>query len=492
MKHVGGQKRRVCFIFDLHLGLPLRPAPLPAAPRRGVLAPYFETDLSGPVRDLADRALLPALDVLAAGLGQGFACAFSTSGTAVDLLEAHAPDALAVLARVARHPRAEVLAAPYHHGLAPLFPDRAEFVAEVAHHRERMTAVFGAVPTVFSPPELCVSGPMVDAIAEAGCTALLTEPRWCLPRDLDPTLVYRAGQTPVLLRHCSLSDDLATRFFAPEWDRYPLSAETYAGWVAGTTGECVQIGLELDRLGDGDLPAFAAALPAALEAAGVETATPSEVLLDHPVTRLGPDRAVTWSAPDGGESWLETILQHSATGALARAGEWLPDREAWRHLAATDHFRAMAMRTGGCGRRQTAVDHEATVEAFARFMRALSALEARYAGRTLSRRAAMALRALPPEQAFWFSRDGHGAGYAAHSLAECLEQLAFTSEQVVADHLARQDFSRWCEVVLGDRVLAEKVRKCRNRDELQQTMQARADELSRRRSRSSAGSPSTP
>ncbi len=485
------RERRACFIFDLHVGLPLRPAPLPRAGRGSAVASYLETDLGGPVSELAARAILPASDVLAAALDRGFSCALSVSGTTVDLLEAHAPDALAALARVAGHPRAEVLAAPYHHGIAGLIPDRAEFVDEVVRHRERMREVFGASPAVFTPPELCATGTMADALPETGCTAILTEPRWCLPRDLDPALVYRAGSARVLLRHCALSDDLAARFFSPGWDCSPLSPATYAGWVAGTPGECVTVGLDLDLLGDGGLLEFWEALPEELAALGVETATPSAVLADRPADLLGPEREVSWSAPDGGESWLETIFQHSAAEALARAGAWLPGREVWRHLSSTDHFRAMAMRAGGCGRREVTVDHGATVEAFARFMRALSALEARSAVRTRSRRAAMALRALPPEAAFVFSRGGCGAGYAAHSLAECLEQLAFTDEQVVADHLARGDFSRWCEDVLGDRVLAVQVRECRNREELQQTMQGRADELVRRRSRSSAGSPST-
>lgn len=486
------RKRRACFVFDLHLGLPLRPAPLSGAGRNSAVSSYFETALGGPVRELADRAILPASDVLSAALDRGFACALSVSGTTVDLLEAHAPDALVALNRVAGHPRAEMLAAPYHHGIAGLIPDPAEFVDEVIRHGERMRAVFGAAPAVFSPPELCATGVMAGALAGTGCTALLTEPRWCRPRDLDPALVYRAGSTRVLLRHCALSDDLAARFFSPGWDCYPLSPETYAGWVAGTPGECVSIGLDLDLFGDERFLEFWEGLPDALAALDVETATPSGVLADHPADLLGPEREVSWSAPDGGETWLETIFQHSAAGALARAGAWLPVREVWRHLSSTDHFRAMAMRAGGCGRRQAAVDHGATVEAFARFMRALSALEGRSASRTHSRRAAMALRALAPEVAFVFSRDGCAVGYAAHSLAECLEQLAFTDERVVADHLARGDFFRWCEDVLGDRVLAGQVRECRNREELQQTMQGRADELVRRRSRSSAGSPSTP
>ena len=494
MRTVGGPNKQVCFVFDLHRGLPLRATPLQARSRREPLDLYFETDLGREVRELADRALLPAAEALAAGLDQGFACALSVSGTLVDLLERHAPDALAALERVARHPRVEVLSTPYHHGLAGLLPDTGEFLDEVVRHRDRMEAVFGVRPEVFSPPELCATRPMAEFLSTACCTAVLTEPRWCLPRDLDPTLVYRSGAIQVLLRHCCLSDDLAQRFFTPEWDRYPLFAETYAGWLAETPGECILIGLDLDRLGDGGgLLSFFDALPGALEEAGVATSTPSTVLASHPVDSLGPDREVGWTAPDEGETWLETIFQHSAASALERAAAWLPDREVWRHLSSTDHFRSMAMRSGGCGRRQGWVDHPTTVEAFGRFMRALSALEERSASRVRSRKAAVTLRSLPPELAFVFSRDGHPAGYAAHSLAECLEQLSFTADEVIAGHLDRQDFAHWCRDVLGDRVLAEKVIQCRNRNELQETMQERIDELEqRRRSPSSAGSPSTP
>ena len=494
MRTVSGPEKQVCFVFDLHRGLTLRASPLRARSRRDPLDLYFETDIGRDVRDLSDRALLPAAEAIENGLDQGFACALSISGTLVDLLERHAPDTLAAFARIAHHPRVEVLSTPYHHGLAALLPDTGEFMEEVERHHERMEAAFGVRPAVFSPPELCANRAMAEVLPESGCTALLTEPRWCLPRDLDPTLVYRSGPVRVLLRHCCLSDDLAQRFFSPEWDRFPLYAETYAGWLAQTPGECVLVGLDLDRLGDGGgLLAFFDALPAALEEAGVMTATPSAVLASHPVETLGPEREVGWAAPDAGESWLETILQHSAASALERAGTWLPEREVWRHLSSTDHFRAMAMRSGGCGRRQGVVDHQATVEAFGRFMRALSALEERSAARVRSRKAAVTLRTLPPELAFAFSRDGHPAGYAAHSLAECLEQLGFTAEEVIAGHLDRQDFAHWCRDVLDDQVLAERVIVCRNRNELQETMQTRIDELEhRRRSPSSAGSPSTP
>lgn len=479
MGGTGRPEKKVCLALDLHRGLPLRPVPLRARSRRDPIELYFETDLGRAIRDLADGSLLPAAGTLLRGLDQGLFLALSVSGTLVDLLERHAPDALAALGRVARHPGTEVLSAPYHHGLGLLYPGRGQLPTEVLRHRERMQSAFGTEPTVFCPPELCMTRPMADALGRTGCTAVLTDPRWCLLQDPDPTLVYRSGAGAVLLRHGRLSDDLAT-CVSPGRDAGPLAAAAYAGRLAEAPGECVLIGLDLDRLGDGSrFSGFIEALLPALERAGVETATPSALLSALPAEGLGPGREVRWTEPDEGMSWFETGLQRSAAAALVRASTWLPDREVWHHLSSTDHFRGMAVHPGGW--RQAAVDHEATVETFARFMRALSALEERSASQVRSRKAAMTLRTLPPEQAFVFGHDGATPGRAAHSLAECLEMVSTASERVVAGHLARQDFVHWCRDVLDDQVLAERLARCRNRGEVRKAMQERVDELARRR-----------
>jgi hypothetical protein len=435
---------------------------------------------------MADDWLLPSIDGLLSGFERGFSCGLSISGTLVDLLERHAPDALEALGRCAGSPHAEVLAAPYHHGLAAVLPDEREYTDEIVRHRCRMEALFGVTPTVFAPPDLCMTRRMTAAVAASGCTAILTEPRWCLPAEMDPTLVYRSGEMIVLHRHCHHSEDLAARFLSSVWDRDPLQPEVWAGRIADTCGECTLIGLDLDRFGEGDgLFDFVRTLPAALSRRGVRIATPTQVIAASPPARCKTGREIDWRAPDGGESCLETALQHSAASALVRAAEWLPEREVWRHLSSTDLFRTMAVRSGGCGRRRTSVSPEETVEGFNRFMLALSALEERAAARLRSRKAALTLRTLPPDRAFVFSRDGDVEGPAVFSLAECVERLLLVSERVVAAHLTRQDFSRWCRDVLEDGVLAERVAHCRDRDDLVRTMQKRIDELALRRRSSS-------
>jgi hydroxymethylpyrimidine pyrophosphatase-like HAD family hydrolase len=63
-----------------------------------------------------------------------------------------------------------------------------------------------------------------------------------------------------------------------------------------------------------------------------------------------------------------------------------------------------------------------------------------------------------PGQEFVFTRQGRATDWRARTLGEFLAVLPQVSEEVLQGHMARGDFHRWVENVIGDRELGEEIR----------------------------------
>lgn len=71
---------------------------------------------------------------------------------------------------------------------------------------------------------------------------------------------------------------------------------------------------------------------------------------------------------------------------------------------------------------------------------------------------------VPPGQEFVFTRQGRATDWRARTLGEFLAVLPQVSEEVFRGHVARGDFDRWVEDVLGDRELGEAIRRIERGD----------------------------
>lgn len=65
---------------------------------------------------------------------------------------------------------------------------------------------------------------------------------------------------------------------------------------------------------------------------------------------------------------------------------------------------------------------------------------------------------VPPGREFVFTRDGRPTEHRVRTLRELLEALPAVANDVFAGHLARGDFHRWIEDVVGDSDLGEAIR----------------------------------
>ncbi|KUG20063.1 MAG: alpha-amylase [Methanomicrobiaceae archaeon] len=467
----------VCFCFSIHQPYRLNTgfAQGSVQGRRDPKEAYFSPQGREAIRRRALECYIPITKILLDWLDGGLLCAFSISGVMVEQLERWAPDALDLIGETAAHRNAEVLARTYYNSIAGLFLDAEEFSAQITLHLRLMGDLFHAAPRVFDHAGAVLAPSIASTVRGCGLSAISIEADSAGYPDINPNLVYAYGDLPVLVRNCTLSDDLAARFQQICRERYPLSADAFAGVLAAAPGDCIHLNADYAALADhlrreSGIPDFLASLPAALAERGIRSAHPSRIARHPPAGNL----PIVQGAGIGGQM---NMMQHSAILALKRAADLSYDRETLRILQATDYLRSMAMKSRSCGRPHHHLRQEEAYASFKLFMRILSDAEERSAPRLKSEKAAMALRCLPPDRAFHFSSAARPAGYSANSLDEFEEILGFLPEDVFLFHTSRNDFSRWIHDQFHDRALADAVSACTTREEMQHAVHARIREL---------------
>ena len=218
----------------------------------GVNARWFDdSENERIVKRVAERCYVPMnallLDLIDRTDGR-FRCAFSISGTALDQMEAWAPEALEGFVRLARTGAVEFLAETSQHSLAFL-TDEEEFRAQVRAQADRVERLFGRRPTTFRNTELVIDERVARTAEELGFTALLGEGADHLLGARSPGHVYGVvgcERLKLLLRTYRFSDDIAFRFSNRSWPGWPLTAEKFAGSIHALPASDEVVGLFMD------------------------------------------------------------------------------------------------------------------------------------------------------------------------------------------------------------------------------------------------------
>lgn len=314
------------------------------------------------VRRIAERCYLPTNELLLRLIERTdgrFRCAFSVTGTALDQMALHAPDALESFAALAHTGAVEFLGETSHHSLASC-TDAIEFRAQVRAHRDRIESLFGVRPRTFRNTELVCDDASARIVERLGFTAMLAEGADRILAGRSPHAVYRPAtceRLGLLLRDYRLSDDIAFRFSERRWDGWPLTAGKFAGWLHALPAADRYVGLFMDYETFGEhqwretgIMEFLEHLPAAVLAhPRFRFETPGEVAASTaPVARISFPRPVSWADVERDLSaWLGNPMQraaHEAVYALRRAAGRAARRgdegalEAWRRLTTSDHF----------------------------------------------------------------------------------------------------------------------------------------------------------
>ena len=350
------------------------------------------------VKRIAARCYVPASKAILAAVRRTkgkFRCAFSISGTALDQMEAHAPEALAVFRDLAETGAVEFLAETSHHSLAAL-SNAAEFKAQVTAHADRVLRLFGRRPTTFRNTELVLSDGVMRLVRRLGFRAILGEGADRLLKGRSPGRIYGATAArglKVLLRTYRFSDDIAFRF-GHGTAEHRLTAERFARSLAALPPEDTFVGLFMDyeTFGEhhgheGGILDFLRDLPeAVLAKKGLKFATPSEVA-DGAKTAdpLSIPSAISW-ADEARDltAWLGNAMQTSARDALydvlakVRRAKRPDLLEAWRRLSTSDHLYYMCTKWSADGDVHKHFSPYATPhDAFIAFMNVLDDVERR-------------------------------------------------------------------------------------------------------------------
>ena len=422
---------------------------------------------------VSEKCYVPATKIILEKLDEGFHCSFSFSGTLIEQLEKWQPDVLALFDQVARHRNSELLGQTYYHSIAGCFGDKSEFIEQAGMHTDLMYDLFKIRPTVFENTEFTFNNQIASCVKDMGYAGIFTEG---VERILDwrsPHHIYTCNDLPVLLRDFQLSDDIAFRFGNQGWNKYPLTADTYADWIRGTSGDLVNLFLDYETFGEHfwketGILNFLSYLPTELEKRGIRTTLPTEALESYPpVGTIDVKDTISWADIEKDASaWMGNERQHTAYSAIQKAAAFAKDKEIWRYLQTSDHFYYMASKYGTSGEVHNYFSHHEAEDAFRTYMAILADFEERNIRAAKNKKSAKTLRTLTPEEAFHFASPSGHVGYAAYSLDQFCDLLRVVPADSITYHQERGDIAHWIEHTLFDQKLAADVTGLMDRQEL--------------------------
>jgi alpha-amylase len=197
-----------------------------------IVTPFDKEMNRSIIRKVAKKCYIPVnkllLDLIKKYDGH-FKVAFSVTGMAVEQLKHDSPNAMDLFLELGESGCVEFIGETYYHSLAALY-DREEFVEQVQMHLTLMQEEFDAIPTVFRNTELIYENFISDVLLKfSNFKIILTEGADRILGARSPLRLYRTynGQHLLLLKHYSLSDDIAFRFSDKGWCRYPLTADKF-------------------------------------------------------------------------------------------------------------------------------------------------------------------------------------------------------------------------------------------------------------------------
>ena len=359
--------KTVCLYFEIHQNIHLKRYRFFDIGTDHYYYDDYENERS--ITETAERSYVPALRALiemAEQYGKFFKCAFSLSGSAIELLEQYAPQVIDLLQELNEKGTVEFLAEPYSHGFSSI-KNPESFREETLRLCKKVKELFGQQPRVFRNSALIYSDEIGAQVADMGFKGMLAEGAKHVLGWKSPHFVYHCNRAPklkLLLRDSSLSEDISFRFNDSSWSEYPLYADQYAEWIAQLPQEEQVIGIfmELCALGifqplSSNILEFMKALPAQFKERGITFSTPSEVCSKiKSIGTLDVEYPTSWVDEERDLSpWLGNLMQREALDKLYDVADRVRiagDRrlqQDWDRLQASNNFRFISTKANSYG-----------------------------------------------------------------------------------------------------------------------------------------------
>ncbi len=354
--------KKICLYFEIHQIIHLKRYRFFDIGRDHYYYDDYENERS--INDIAERSYVPALNTLIQMCKEHpeFRVAFSLSGCGLEQLEFHAPQVIDLLQELNATGQVEFLCEPYSHGLASLANEES-FAAEVKHMSDTIKEKFGKRPKVFRNSSLIYNDDIGAQVAAMGFKGMITEGAKQVLGWKSPHYIYNCVSDPrlkLLLRDIKLSEDITERFSRQDWSEFPLFADKWLDWIAGTPegedvinifGELVTFGI-LQPLSSNILD-FLKAIPALAKERGIGFALPSELCQQESVGSLDVPYSISWVDEERDTScWLGNVMQREAFNKLYSIADRVRvcgDRRIqidWDSLQASNNFRFMTTKPG--------------------------------------------------------------------------------------------------------------------------------------------------
>lgn len=503
---------KICILFELHQPLRLNRNFSPEMGRKKVKADelfdvYFNNFWNrGVLKRVAEKCYYPATQTILENIDRyrgerkEFKVAYSISGILLEQIEAWEKDLLSYFEQLAQSKRVEFLNQTYYHSISSLFRDKEEFAKQANMHRELIKDMFNYEAKTFENTEFIYNNTIGKVISSLGYKGMFTEGAERILGWRSPNYLYRAenSELKLLLRNYKLSDDIAFRFSAGWWNEYPLTANKFASWLSATQGECINLCMDYETLGEHHwketgIFEFLRWLPGeVLNHEHLSFASPSEIvsaLEAKDVISVDDFATVSWAdiERDTG-AWLSNDMQRTCFNALEKMQPFVKKAEKtkrgdklceiWRKLTISDHLYYMFIAGGAPGVVHGYFSQQMPNDVFRAYLEILSHFQEKLseALKGKEKKACYLLRILPPEKAMHYYTDGEYTNLSAHSLEELKNTLSLAKKESIEFHQNNKDFERWVRFTVGDEKLADEIKKAKA-NELFYLVEKRCKEL---------------
>ena len=324
-------------------------------------------------------------------LGSQFKINLSLSGTLIEQMEAHRPDVLQSFKKLANTGQVEFIGQTYYHSLSYIYSP-TEFERQVKKHSAKIKEHFGQTPKVFRNTGMIYCNDLAARMEKMGFDGIMAEGIDHYLQGRSYNQLYQAPNAvsiKTLIKNYKLSADVTQQYNNPNWSEYPLTPKKYANWIAGDSGECVNIFMPYETFGqhikaESGIFDFIKNLPKAILDKKLTFSTASEI-----VQKLKPkdiyDIHVPMSWRDNEKdlsAWARNNMQQEALQKLYSLEKTVIDSKdedlihVWSKLQTSDHFYYMSTKAFEAAEERDAISpYDSPYSGYIYFMNTLADLE---------------------------------------------------------------------------------------------------------------------